>query len=230
MALAEEEDDDEEDDLPSRRGSSSKLPSGMIGAPPKSLKGKETFKPHMTSRAELARAVAERKGKAKGKGREEKREVGEGMVEDSSGDSSSESEEVGEEKPITESMLGHGADGGRERSRQRAPSSSTVCLPLDAEVVLLICPGDGRVNIHFEPPQPPSILCIPSSTPPTYKRDVPLPSTRKHSPSPLRPPLPVIPHGEPAKPLSTDSQFPTSQLQPPQLLHTDSSTSTSLTE
>ena len=60
MAAAGEDDDDDEDEAP-RRGSTSKVGPNGQPAPTKSLKGKESFKSRLPSRAELSRAVSRAK-------------------------------------------------------------------------------------------------------------------------------------------------------------------------
>lgn len=69
MAAAGEDTDEDEEAGPSRRGSDRR---DSVAPTPKSLKGKETFKPRMSSRAELARAAEEQKdGRRKKRRRED---------------------------------------------------------------------------------------------------------------------------------------------------------------
>lgn len=79
MALAgEDEEDEDEDDAP-RRGSSSKQAQQNGPNPPKSLKGKESFKSKMISRNEMNRAVMkarEKAKKSKGGSRKRRRTMG----------------------------------------------------------------------------------------------------------------------------------------------------------
>ena len=120
MALAGEDEDDDEDEMASRRGSMSRVANvaNGTGIPTKTLKGKETFKVRMTSRAELAQAVGDRKGKGKG--------FMEGVLDISSGgQSSSGSEEHAEEKRMAERDSGRARNRSGHRSRPHQASSST---------------------------------------------------------------------------------------------------------
>jgi len=134
--------DDDEDEQLSRRGSSSRIINLANGAPAKSMKGKESFKSRMTSRAHLARSVNGRKGK----GRESEKRAGfiDGILDASSrdGESSGSGSEGEGEMPEKKSVVlpgtahGHGSGVGESSRAQRTVSTSSVC-PL--RVIGFIC-------------------------------------------------------------------------------------------
>ena len=63
--MADQDDEDSDDDGYGRRGSKVKLGTNGAPAPTRSLKGQETYKTRVSSRASLARIASGSKGKSK---------------------------------------------------------------------------------------------------------------------------------------------------------------------
>ncbi|ORY29967.1 hypothetical protein BCR39DRAFT_530351 [Naematelia encephala] len=129
MAAAGEDDDDDEDEKPMKVG-----PGTTSTAPTKSLKGKESFKPRMTSRADLVRARRRTETKDKDKGKR-RREVSEkrSFVEDTFSQSDESESESTPEPPRPIRKTSHGEVVGvsafeRPRSPARTHSADLTHL------------------------------------------------------------------------------------------------------
>ena len=142
-----------------RRGSPSRLPSGVAGAPAKSLKGKEIFKARMTSRAELSGSTTESMSKGKGKvtGEEEaaddKRRAIDAASDMVTGDGESFGlERVIDEKPVIETsestQIGQG-DRDRRNSRGPQTASSSSSVRQSFSLANLSCADDRAVGIGW---------------------------------------------------------------------------------